>query len=72
MNRHQVSGRWEELKGKIKTKWGEMTDDEIAMAEGRRDEFIGKVKAKYGDTEENVRRQFDDWDREHEDNGRRN
>ena len=72
MNRNQVEGRWDQLKGKIKTKWAEMTDDEIGMAEGRRDEFIGKVKAKYGDTEENIRRQFDDWDREFDDSGRRN
>ena len=71
MNKNQVAGRWERLMGKIKAKWGDLTDDEIAMAEGRRDEFVGKVRARYGDTEEAIRRQFDEWDRDW-DESRRN
>jgi len=66
MNKNQIAGRWDQMKGKIKEKWGELTDDDIAMAEGNRDQFISKVKAKYGDTEENIRRQMDDWDRDHD------
>jgi uncharacterized protein YjbJ (UPF0337 family) len=71
MNKNQIAGRWDEMKGKIKAKWGDLTDDEIAMAEGRRDEFIGKVRAKYGDAEQDIRRQFDEWERDR-DGARRN
>jgi len=71
MNKNQIAGRWDQMKGKIKEKRGELTDDDIAMAEGHRDQFIGKVRAKYGDTEEAIRRQMDDWDREW-DGARRN
>ncbi len=65
MNKNQVAGRWDQIKGKIKEKWGELTDDDIAMAEGNRDQFIGKVRAKYGDTEQDIRRQFAEWECDH-------
>ena len=64
MNRNTMTGKWDELKGKIKQKWGDLTEDEVAMAEGRRDEFIGKIKQKYGEAEDNVRRQMDEWERD--------
>lgn len=64
-----VNGRWDDLKGKIKGKWAELSEDEIAMAAGHRDEFIGKVKAKYDDTADGIRRQFHDWAQDFSDGG---
>ncbi len=59
MNRDQMKGDWNQVKGKIKQKWGELTDDDIAQAQGRRDELIGKIQSKYGGTKESIKRELD-------------
>lgn len=45
-----LKGKWMQLRGQIKEKWGELTDDEIDQIEGRRDRLIGKLQEKYGYT----------------------
>lgn len=56
MNEHQVKGQWKQFSGKIRDKWGKLTDDEIAQAEGKLDRLIGKIQERYGQTEEEIRR----------------
>ena len=53
-------GRWDQLKGKAKQKWGDLTDDDLDVAEGQYDEMVGKIKERTGETEENVRRMLDE------------
>ncbi|RPI34266.1 MAG: CsbD family protein [Chloroflexota bacterium] len=43
-----LSGKWKQIRGDIKEKWGELTDDEIDQIEGRREKLIGKLQEKYG------------------------
>lgn len=64
MNWDQIEGKWKELKGQAKVKWGELTDDELDVAEGRRDQLVGKLQQKYGMVKEEAERQVDDWSRE--------
>ncbi len=59
MNRNETMGRWHELKGKVKAKWGDLTDDEITEAEGRVEELAGKIQRKYGGSTESIRRELD-------------
>lgn len=59
MESSQLTGRWNELKGKVKQKWGELTDDDIAQSEGNIDVLIGKIQQKYGGTKEEIRRQLE-------------
>ena len=47
-------GSWNELKGKVKQKWGELTDDDLTYAEGQEEELIGKLQKKTGQTREEV------------------
>lgn len=54
MNRNQVAGGFKELKGKVKAKWGDLTDDEITEAEGKMEELAGKIQRKYGGTKEAI------------------
>jgi len=42
MNRDTIAGNWKQLKGKVKERWGEFTDDELDQLEGKRDQIIGK------------------------------
>ncbi|MBA4107982.1 MAG: CsbD family protein [Leptothrix sp. (in: Bacteria)] len=59
MNKDQVSGRAEEVKGKIKEAAGSATDNERLKAEGKADQLTGKVKAGYGDAKEKVKDAID-------------
>ncbi len=61
MNMDQVEGQWKQLKGKIKQNWGELTDDDLDVAEGKRDYLIGKIQAKYGKSKDEAKKEVDDF-----------
>ncbi len=48
MNKEQVQGKAEQLKGEIKKTWAKLTDNDIMLLEGNRDKFLGKLKEHYG------------------------
>ncbi len=48
MNKEQVHGKAEQLKGAIKKTWAKLTDNDIMLLEGNRDQFLGKLKEHYG------------------------
>lgn len=48
MNKEQVQGKAEQLKGEIKKTWGKLTDNDVMLLEGNRDQFMGKLKEHYG------------------------
>jgi uncharacterized protein YjbJ (UPF0337 family) len=47
-------GRWDQLKGKVKQTWGDMTDDDLDVAEGNYDELMGRIKERTGETQEAI------------------
>lgn len=64
MNVDRAKGKFEQLKGKLKTTWGRLTDDEIALYNGKREQFLGKLQEKYGlmkdDAESQLKKLEDD------------
>lgn len=48
MNWDTVKGQWKMMTGKIKEKWGKLTDNDLAVVEGKRDRLIGKIQERYG------------------------
>ena len=48
MNKEQIEGNWDQLKGKLKETWGKLTDDDLTLYEGKKDQFVGKLKEHYG------------------------
>ncbi|MGF1637025.1 MAG: CsbD family protein [Cyclobacteriaceae bacterium] len=54
MDKLNLKGKWNETKGKLKQKYGQLTDDELTYAEGKEDELIGKLQSKLGKTREQV------------------
>lgn len=58
MNSDQLKGKWKQLKGKIKQKWADLTDDEIQKAEGDLDLLTGSLQERYGYTKEQARREL--------------
>lgn len=56
MNKLQFKGSWNEVKGKLKQKYAQLTDDDLTYAEGKDDELVGKLQKKLGKSAEEVRR----------------
>lgn len=52
-------GRWDQLKGKAQRTWGDLTDDDLDVAEGNYDEFVGKIKERTGESAEDIKRKLD-------------
>lgn len=48
MNEDTVKGKWRQLSGKLKEKWGKLTDDDLKRAEGNKDYLVGKLQEHYG------------------------
>lgn len=61
MNWDQVQGKWTELKGDARTRWGKLTDDDIDQIEGRREHLVGRLQQRYGVQREQAERQIDEW-----------
>ena len=59
MNSDQVKGNWNQMKGEIKAKWGDLTDDELTRIDGEKDKLVGIIQEKYGLTKEEAERQVD-------------
>ena len=60
MNRDIVQGKWRELRGQIKPKWGQLTDDELDEIGGNYDALVGRIQQKYGYARDEVERDLDD------------
>ncbi len=54
MNWDIIQGKWDQLKGSIKEKWGDLTDDELTQISGQQDKLAGTLQEKYGWTKEKV------------------
>ena len=48
-------GQWHEIKGKLKQKYGQLTDDDLTFAEGKEEEMLGRLQTKLGKTKEEIR-----------------
>jgi uncharacterized protein YjbJ (UPF0337 family) len=55
MNKLQFKGSWNEIKGKLKQQYGNLTDDDLVFAEGKDDELLGRLQKKLGKTKDEVR-----------------
>lgn len=52
----QVKGNWKQIKGKLKEKYGELTDDDLSYAEGQEDQLIGRLQKRLGKSKEEVKK----------------
>jgi uncharacterized protein YjbJ (UPF0337 family) len=56
MNSTVIKGNWNELKGKLKQKYGNLTDDDLMYSEGRENEMLGKLQKKLGKSKDEISR----------------
>ncbi|TJZ91053.1 CsbD family protein [Paracoccus gahaiensis] len=64
MNWDIIQGKWKQLKGSAKEKWGELTDDDLDQMDGNKDKLAGKLQEKYGYTKDQADREIDDYFRD--------
>ena len=61
MDWNRVEGNWKQVKGKVKEKWGKLTDDDLTAINGRREQLEGKIRERYGLSKDQARKEIDDW-----------
>ncbi|SJM38297.1 hypothetical protein A1019T_02287 [Psychrobacter pasteurii] len=66
MNNETLKGEWNQLKGSVKQKWADLTDDDLTHIDGSRDKLVGRLQERSGRTKEEVEREVDDWRREND------
>jgi len=59
MNKLQFKGTWNEVKGKLKQSYGNLTDDDLVFAEGKDDELLGRLQKKLGKSKDEVKRMIE-------------
>jgi uncharacterized protein YjbJ (UPF0337 family) len=61
MNWDRIEGNWSQMTGAIKSKWGELTDDDLTQVEGDREQLAGRIQERYGVAKDEAERQIDDF-----------
>jgi uncharacterized protein YjbJ (UPF0337 family) len=61
MNWDEVSGKWNQLQGAVKERWGKLTNDDLTVIAGKRDVLVGKIQERYGITKEAAEQQVNGW-----------
>jgi uncharacterized protein YjbJ (UPF0337 family) len=57
----RVEGNWKQFKGRVKEKWGDLTDDDLDKINGHRDQLEGVIQERYGIAKDQVRQDIDAW-----------
>lgn len=60
----QASGNWKVFKGKLREKWGALTDDELDRLQGRREQLVGHIERRVGEDRSRLERDIDSYARE--------
>lgn len=58
MNSDIAKGKLKQLKGEIKRKWGQLTDDDLTQAEGSFDALMGRIQERTGERREEIQKWF--------------
>jgi uncharacterized protein YjbJ (UPF0337 family) len=61
MNWNLIEGKWKQMKGQLREKWGNLTDDDLEMIAGKRDQLIGRLEVRYGIAKEEAAKQVDEF-----------
>ena len=63
MNWDQIKGDWKQVTGKVKEKWGKLTDDDLTTIAGKRDQLAGLIQERYGYAKEQAEKELDEFTR---------
>jgi uncharacterized protein YjbJ (UPF0337 family) len=68
MNKDTIKGEWKLIKGKIKEKWGRLTEDDLTEINGKREQLLGAIQKKYGLAKDKAEQELAEWEK-HSDQG---
>ncbi len=60
VNTQMLTGRWNQVRGQVKKKWGQLTDDDLRLHDGNIDQLVGKIQQKTGETREAIENFLED------------
>ena len=61
MNWDQIKGEWKQMTGKVKAKWGKLTDNELTVIAGQREQLVGVLQERYGYKKERAEKEVNDF-----------
>jgi len=61
MNEDTLKGQWNQLKGKVREKWGMLTNDDVNLIQGKSEQLVGKIQERYGIARDEAERQVNEW-----------
>ncbi|MET0640663.1 MAG: CsbD family protein [Hyphomicrobium sp.] len=61
MNWDRIEGNWKQFSGKVKEKWGQLTDDDLTRANGNREQLEGILQERYGYGKDQAKKELDTW-----------
>jgi uncharacterized protein YjbJ (UPF0337 family) len=61
MNWDIVQGKWKQMMGSARERWGKLTDDDWQMINGQKDKLIGRIQERYGISKDEAEKQADEW-----------
>jgi len=65
MNEDIFKGKWKELKGRVKEKWGNLTDDDVTRVEGKTEKLVGILQEKYGYSKDKAQEEYNKFMDDH-------
>ena len=63
MNHDRIEGNWKQVKGKLKEKWGKLTDDDLDVIAGKRDQLLGRIQERHGIARDQAEREVESFER---------
>jgi len=64
MNEDILTGKWKELKGRVKETWAKLTDDDLDQIDGRSEQLAGKLQERYGLARDEAKRQVKEFQKQ--------
>ena len=62
MNEDILRGQWTQLKGKVREKWGNLTNDDVDVIQGQTEQLVGRIQERYGIARTEAERQVKEWE----------
>ncbi len=61
MNKDILKGKWKEIKGAAKEKWGKLTDDDLTEIEGQEEKLLGLLQKRYGYAKDMAEKEYKEF-----------
>jgi uncharacterized protein YjbJ (UPF0337 family) len=61
MNWDVIQGQWKQWAGKVKAKWGKLTDNDLTVVGGKKDELLGRLQERYGYAKDDAEKEVDQF-----------